>query len=236
MTKGDAGQNISKFASNSRTASVLTTSLPYISYVDLAKWLDTMYQHLVNAVDSYITSTKNHTATGFKDYCSNSSSSRDVFICDGYRICRAAKLLMSLGYGNFSNVVRYDVFAMAMSFVAAGNTWSKSAFLKSDYSLSFQSFEASAIYNSPNLSLLPLLAYHKICNDHYRNDKWQPFEPWTCNIDYLLPSDSMNAWSFIDRGTFNTLITSKPARPSLVAFKNFCDKSTTYNDVFICDG
>ena len=64
------------------------------------------------------------------------------------------------------------------------------------------------IYNSPNLSLFPLLAYHKICNDHYRNEKWQPFEPWTCNIDYLLPTDNMSASSFISVDTFTTLMTS----------------------------
>ena len=37
------------------------------------------------------------------------------------------------------------------------------------------------------------IADHKICNDHYRNEKWQPFEPWTCNIDYLSPTDNMYA-------------------------------------------
>lgn len=208
MTKGDAGQNISKFASSSKEASTLSTSLPYISYVDLAKWLDTMYTHLLNMVDSYFTSTSSHTADGFKEFCSRSTTGSDVFVCDGYRLCRAAKLLMSLGYGNFSFVIQYDIFAMAESFVKAGNSWSKTAFSSSAYALKFSSFEAAYIYNSPNLSILPLLAYHKICNDHYRNEKWQPFEPWTCNIDYLTPSDNMNAWSFIDRSTFNTLITS----------------------------
>ena len=39
MTKGDAGQNISKFASSSTDASQISTSLPYISYVDLGTWL-----------------------------------------------------------------------------------------------------------------------------------------------------------------------------------------------------
>ena len=34
LTKGDAGQNISKFASSSTEASHISTSLPYISYVD----------------------------------------------------------------------------------------------------------------------------------------------------------------------------------------------------------
>ena len=70
------------------------------------------------------------------------------------------------------------------------------------------SFESSSIHNSPNLSILPLLAYHKICNDHYRNEKWQPFEPWTCNIDYLLPTDNMDAKSFISPGIFTSLMTS----------------------------
>ena len=64
------------------------------------------------------------------------------------------------------------------------------------------------IVNSPNLSIFPLLAYHKICNDHYRNEKWQPFEPWTCNIDYLLPTANMNAKSFIQTSTFTELMTS----------------------------
>lgn len=208
MTKGDAGQNISKFASNSKEASKISTSLPYISYVDLAKWLDTMYQHLLNMVDSYFTTFSSRTPVGFKEFCSNSSNGSDVFVCDGYRLCRAAKLLMSLGYGNFTFVVQYDIYAMAESFVKSNKSWSKTAFSSSNYALKLSSFESASIYNSPNLSILPLLAYHKICNDHYRNEKWQPFEPWTCNIDYLTPSDNMNAWTFIDRGTFNTLITS----------------------------
>ena len=68
-------------------------------------------------------------------------------------------------------------------------------------------YDVSDIRNSPNLSILPLLAYHKICSDHYRNEKWQPFEPWTCNIDYLSPTDNMNAKSFIASSTFTALST-----------------------------
>ena len=83
LTKGDAGQNISKFASNSREASPLSTSLPYISYVDLAKWLDTMYQHLLNMIDAYFTSVSVRTPQGFKEFCSNSTTGSDVFVCDG---------------------------------------------------------------------------------------------------------------------------------------------------------
>ena len=210
MTKGDAGQNISKFASSSTESSKITTSLPYISYTGLSSWLWKMASHLRDAVSTYISSNPsldNRSALGFHDFCVSSSSFSDVFVCDGYRICRAAKLLMSLGYGNFVNVIQYDIYAMAEAFIAAGNKWDLSKFTSSDYGLDFSKFEAS-ISNSPNLSLFPLLAYHKICNDHYRNEKWQPFEPWTCNIDYLLPTSNMNASSFISVDTFTNLMTS----------------------------
>jgi len=109
---------------------------------------------------------------------------------------------MSLGYGNFSIVIQYDIYANAEAFVQAGSSWDKTAFTKSPYHLNLVGFEASSIKNSPNLSILPLLAYHKICNDHYRNEKWQPFEPWTCNIDYLKPSDNMNSTTFISQTSF----------------------------------
>lgn len=208
MTKGDAGQNISKFASSSTEASKISISMPYISYVDLAVWLNSMYTHALQAVNSYLGSTTNRTPSGFKEYCASSPAYYDVFVCDGYRLCRAAKLLMSLGYGNFTAVIQYDVFAMAMQYNISAKTWSVDGFNSSEFGLSFSSFESSRIYNSPNLSILPLLAYHKICNDHYRNEKWQPFEPWTCNIDYLLPTDNMDAKAFISSSTFTTSITS----------------------------
>lgn len=209
LTKGDAGQNISKFASSSTDASKITTSLPYISYVDLAYWLNVVYQHSLNAVNSYLTNVgyEDSTAIDFKNFCDKSSSFHDVFVCDGYRLVRAAKLLMSLGYGNFTAAIQYDVFAMALKYSIENKDWNLAGFNKSEFALKLSSFE-SPVTNSPNLSILPLLAYHKICNDHYRNEKWQPFEPWTCNIDYLTPTDNMNARSFIETSTFTSLMTS----------------------------
>lgn len=211
MTKGDAGQNISKFAGSSTDASPITTSLPYISYIDLATWLDCMFKHALEAFESYVNKVQNYharSAVGFKSWCDSSSTYNDVFVCDGYRLCRAAKLLMSLGYGNFSAVVQYDLYALASEFVGQGTSFDASEFADSQYTLDFSFFESSKILNSPNLSILPLLAYHKICNDHYRNEKWQPFEPWTCNIDYLMPDGNMNAKSFIQTSTFTSLMTS----------------------------
>lgn len=205
LTKGDAGQNISKFASNSTEPSVISTHLPYISYVDLAQWLWYFYNHSRDAINSYFAAhpdVSDRSAVGFQSFCSTSSGYSDVFVCDGYRLCRAAKLLMSLGYGNFATVIQYDIYAMAESFLRSGKKWSVGDFQGSSYSLDFNKFECSSITNSPNLSIFPLLAYHKICNDHYRNEKWQTFEPWTCNIDYLRPQDNMDAHSFIDASIF----------------------------------
>lgn len=213
MTKGDAGQNISKFACSSTEASQISTALPYISYVDLAEWLHTMYNHSLEAVDTFFNSLGtvskmvSASPSDFLLFCKNSTAFSDVFSCDGYRLCRAAKLLMALGYGNFSTILQYDVFARAEYYINNYSNWNLSEFNTSDFSLKF-TFESPDLYNSPNLSILPLLAYHKICNDHYRNEKWQPFEPWTCNIDYLLPTDNMNANAFIKSSTFTTLMTS----------------------------
>lgn len=210
LTKGDAGQNISKFAVSSTEASKISTSLPYISYVDLSFWLSLMYSHALTAVDNYFRShSSGRSAVGFKDFCDSSSTYNDVFVCDGYRLCRSAKLLMSLGYGNFSTVIQYDIYAMAEAFVKSGSSWNVTTFSKSSvYGLNLSGFEASRIDNSPNLSILPLLAYHKICNDHYRNEKWQPFEPWTCNIDYVTPTTNMNATTFISQSLFSSPLTS----------------------------
>ena len=210
LTRGDAGQNISKFAKSSLEASQISTALPYISYVDLAFWVNLMYEHAVDAVDAYFlgTAAKDRNAVGFHKYCSVSSAYADVFVCDSYRYVRACKLLMSLGYGNLSIVVQYDVFAQALAFVNSGATWNKTSFKTSPvFGLNLQGFEAASLKNSPNLSILPLLAYHKICNDHYRNEKWQPFEPWTCNIDYLEPTSNMNATSFISGSSFTSMMT-----------------------------
>ena len=115
---------------------------------------------------------------------------------------------MSLGYGNFDTIIQYDIYALAEAFFADFGSWDVGDFQDSLFSLDFSISDSSSILNSPNLSILPLLAYHKICNDHYRNEKWQPFEPWTCNIDYLTPTDNMNSKTFISSSTFTSLMTS----------------------------
>ena len=86
MTKGDSGQNISKFASSSVDASKITTSMPYISYVDLANWLKSFYETSCSAIDDYFSAyhtAKERSAAGFQSYCNSAPKYSSVFICDG---------------------------------------------------------------------------------------------------------------------------------------------------------
>lgn len=90
-----------------------------------------------------------------------------------YRWSCSAKLLQMLGYGNFPEQ-NFDV--------SSG---------QSHYKL--DTFGASGDSNANlnlNLSIFRLLAYHKVCNDHYTYRQWQPYNAYLCNVDYLVPDKS----------------------------------------------
>lgn len=89
-----------------------------------------------------------------------------------YRWACSAKLLQLLGYGNFPE----QNFS-----VAKGQTP-----FKLD---TFGSSTAANKFNL-NLSIFRLLAYHKVCNDHYTYRQWQPYNAYLCNVDYLVPDKS----------------------------------------------
>ena len=80
-------------------------------------------------------------------YCSSSQTNSDIFVCDGYRYCRAAKLLMALGYGNFDTVIQYDIYAMAERFADNGS-WDSDDFQDSLFSIDFSTSDVSSILNS----------------------------------------------------------------------------------------
>lgn len=50
------------------------------------------------------------------------------------------------------------------------------------------SSSGSGTTDTTAVSLMPALAYQKICNDYFRFDQWQDSEPWRYNVDYLTPS------------------------------------------------
>nr|DAF22359.1 MAG TPA: Major capsid protein [Microviridae sp.] len=91
-----------------------------------------------------------------------------------YRWSCSAKLLQMLGYGNFPE----QNFSVSKG--------------QSKYKLdSFGISDNQPInaYNV-NLSIFRLLAYHKVCNDHYTYRQWQPYNAYLCNVDYLTPDKS----------------------------------------------
>lgn len=89
-----------------------------------------------------------------------------------YRHAESAKLLQLLGYGNFP-----EQFA---NFKVNNDKNNQSGL----------NFQDVTYKNSPYLSIFRLLAYHKICNDHYLYRQWQPYNASLCNVDYLTPNAS----------------------------------------------
>lgn len=89
-----------------------------------------------------------------------------------YRHAESAKLLQLLGYGNFP-----EQFA---NFKVKNDKLNQSGL----------NFKDVTYKNSPYLSIFRLLAYHKICNDHYLYRQWQPYNASLCNVDYLTPNSS----------------------------------------------
>lgn len=87
----------------------------------------------------------------------------ELFNNGEYRYSASAKLLQLLGYGNFDEM----------------------------HLLPVSNISYTPPTGDPHLSVLRLLAYHKICNDHYTYRQWQPYNASLCNIDYLKPSKSV---------------------------------------------
>lgn len=94
------------------------------------------------------------------------------FIAGCYRHAESAKLLQLLGYGNFP-----EQFA---NFKVNNDKDNKTGL----------NFHDVSYKNSPYLSIFRLLAYQKICNDHYMYRQWQPYNASLCNVDYLTPNSS----------------------------------------------
>lgn len=96
-------------------------------------------------------------------YTDKSAGYEDITLNNGeLRSAASAKLLQLLGYGNFPEQNMKQHMPLT---------------------------EATA-NRSLNLSIFRLLAYQKICNDHYTYRQWQPYDASLCNIDYLVPSRS----------------------------------------------
>ena len=215
MELGQSGQDIGMVAKNAYQSLEISTKLPYINYADIITiYISRFYNLSVDAFDKYFNSLTgsnataklaNASANGFYDFCeSNANYSGLVFRNAQYRYVAIAKLLNALGYGNLSVVQQYDVYAMATQFVTETKSWSKDSFLRDIRFGLLLAADEHSFTAAPNLSVLPLLAYHKIVNDYYRLRNWQSYEAWTSNLDYLTPGSNMNARSWLSTSTFTS--------------------------------
>lgn len=215
MTSGQSGQDIAMVAKNSSQPLSLDTKLPYINYSDLITiYISYFYNLSVTAFDVYYSTlagstpsakAANASPVSFLNFCeSNSHYAGLVFRNAQYRYVAIAKLLNALGYGNLSVVQQYDVFSMAIEYIKANNNWNKQSFLRTPEYCLVLAEDSSSYSGAPNLSVFPLLAYHKIVNDYYRLRNWQSYDAWTSNIDYLTPGSNMNARSWLGTSTFSS--------------------------------
>lgn len=116
-----------------------------------------------------------------KTYTDKKAGYEEITLNNGeLRSAASAKLLQLLGYGNFpeQNMKEYKPLSQTV------------------------------VNNSLNLSIFRLLAYQKICNDHYIYRQWQPYDASLCNIDYLVPSRSGS----LNLGPSLTGLTSNPSK------------------------
>lgn len=95
-----------------------------------------------------------------------------------FRWSASSKLLQLLGYG------RFDYQNMSYT--------------------DFSDRAVSGMTHLPNLSIFRLLAYQKICNDHYQFRQWQGYDASLCNVDYVTPSSSMDMSRQLDQVDFTS--------------------------------
>ena len=209
MTSGQAGQDISMWAKSPTDSSQLSTKLPYVNYSTLEYIISKQYQQAVGFCYSYfVNKPSSPSATDFYNTIHRGLSTtlnehfNEVFFNREYRYVATGKLLNSLGYGNFSKVITHDVYAnFAAYYRENSSNLSVNGFLASKYSLKF----TTPLVSSPNLSIFPLLAYHKIVNDFYRLRNWQSYRSWTSNVDYLTPSSNMDINSMFNDSDYTKL-------------------------------
>lgn len=188
MTKGQSGENISRIALSASEDTPITTQLPYLNYNFFNDLLSLMFTDMCNDFIAVWNNNRNNTTIQmFMDKCPQ------WFEHGSLRSARIVKLLRALGYLN-SDADTYDVCSSIIAYghtLTANDEMSLNGFQGSQYGF-LRGANVFGIENAPNLSIFPLLAYQKIINDHYLYRQWQPYKSYACNIDYLLPTDSMN--------------------------------------------
>ena len=107
------------------------------------------------------------------------------------RLTESARLLQSLGYGNFTTISKIyrDNEEEPTSLMLDGKA--------------IDGVEAPNTDTGVRVSPFRLLAYHKIANDFYRYAKWEEYCAPSCNVDYL-PQSSPKMDSYLGSSAFDS--------------------------------
>lgn len=125
-------------------------------------------------------------------YNFDSESVNNVGGSHALRVAESARLLQSLGYGNFTTLSKLyrDKEINASQLLLDGSPVDEIKTPSSNVGVRVSPFR--------------LLAYHKIANDFYRYAKWEEYNASACNVDYVnqsnpqlddfLSSSCLNSW------------------------------------------
>lgn len=119
----------------------------------------------------------NQANAGIDSLGSTSGFNKSLLNNGEYRWACSAKLLQMLGYGNFPEQ-NFDI------------SKGQSHYQLDSFNLGPDLPSVPANFYNLNMSIFRLLAYHKVCNDHYTYRQWQPYNAYLCNVDYLVPDKS----------------------------------------------
>lgn len=119
----------------------------------------------------------NQANAGIDSLGSTSGLDKSLLNNGEYRWACSAKLLQMLGYGNFPEQ-NFDI------------SKGQSHYQLDSFNLGPDLPSVPANFYNLNMSIFRLLAYHKVCNDHYTYRQWQPYNAYLCNVDYLVPDKS----------------------------------------------
>lgn len=186
----DIREFFSENSDNSLRASSLSkkkdigSSLPYLSFVDIARYI-------------YTCATKKT-----KDVCGFEHANG---------VC---KLLEYLGYGDFYRFLTHsvDTYSSTLKPPTETNPDYKDPIDPATPIFDNSQTVASSNYNE-RLSPLPLLAFQKIYQDYFRNKQWEKANPASCNIDYmpfnsLIPINTLSS-SYASGTTVNDLFSPR---------------------------
>lgn len=119
----------------------------------------------------------NQANAGIDSLGSTSGLNKSLLNNGEYRWACSAKLLQMLGYGNFPEQ-NFDI------------SKGQSHYQLDSFNLGPDLSSVPVNFYNLNMSIFRLLAYHKVCNDHYTYRQWQPYNAYLCNVDYLVPDKS----------------------------------------------